>query len=244
MPAIRKSKRLGQHFLNSPHLLEFEADAAKIEGKDVIEIGGGDGRLTEKLLEKNPKRLTVIEKDSRWAHFLRERFGNKINLIEGDFLESGEDADVIVGNIPYYISSPIIFSIAKKKCKRSLLMVQLEFAERMVAKPKSSKYGRLSVTSQLLFHVKLLKKVSKGAFSPPPEVDSAIMLLEKKADSIDPWVEKIIMALFQHKNQMLSKALSHAGIIAKNLPRKRARELSPEEIVDIAESIRPAASLP
>lgn len=239
---MRKNKRLGQHFLNSPHILEFEAKAAGISGKSALEIGGGDGRLTERLLSKNPKSLTVIEKDPRWAGVLRERFGTRIRLVEGDFLDSGEDADVIVGNIPYYISSPIIFSIAKKRASRALLMVQLEFAERMAAKPNSPEYGRLSVTSQLLFNVRLLKKVGKGAFSPPPEVDSAIILLEKKADSIDPWAEKVILALFQHKNQMASKALSHSGIKSEGLPRKRAREMGIGEILRLAESIRPLNS--
>ena len=236
----RKDKRLGQHFLNSPHILEFEAEAAGIEGKTVIEIGGGDGRLTEALLAKNPRKLIVFEKDRRWAEFLRQRFGEKIELVEGDFLESTKDAEIYVGNIPYYISSPILFSIAKKGFERALLMVQEEFAERMAAKPKTSEYGRLSVTSQLLFQIKIIKKVKRGSFSPPPEVDSAIVLLGKKASSLDPWVEKVILALFQHKNQMVSKALKHSGIEPKiELPKIRAREISPEEIVKLAEKIRP-----
>jgi len=240
MSAIRKSKRLGQHFLNAPQILEFEAETAGVEGKTVIEIGGGDGRLTEKILAKNPKKLIVVEKDPRWADFLREKFGEKVEIINGDFLENEQKAEIFIGNIPYYISSPILFSIARKDFERALLMVQEEFAERMAAKPRTKEYGRLSVTSQLLFRIKLLKKVKKGAFSPPPEVDSAIVLLEKKASQIDPWVEKIILALFQHKNQLVSKALKHSGIApSKELPKKRARELSPEEVVELAESIRP-----
>jgi ribosomal RNA small subunit methyltransferase A len=240
MSQIRKSKRLGQHFLNAPQILEFEAEAAGVEGKTVVEIGGGDGRLTEKILAKCPKKLIVVEKDRRWADFLRERFGEKAEIVNGDFLESNQEAEIFIGNIPYYISSPILFSIAKKDFERALLMVQEEFAERMVAKPGTREYGRLSVTSQLLFRIRLLKKVKKGAFSPPPEVDSAIVLLEKKSSQIDPWVEKIILALFQHKNQLVSKALKHSGIIqSKELPKKRARELSPEEVVELAESIRP-----
>ncbi len=243
MTLIRKNKRLGQHFLNSPQILQFEAEAAGIEGKTVIEIGGGDGRLTEALLARNPKKLTVFEKDGRWAEFLRQRFGDRIELMEGDFLDSERDAEIYVGNIPYYISSPILFSIAKKDFQRALLMVQAEFAERMVAKPKTPEYGRLSVTSQLLFKIKLMKKVKKGAFSPPPEVDSAIVLLEKKSSSIDPWVEKIILALFQHKNQLISKALKHAGMAPNpGLPKKRAREMAPEEIVGLAERLRPSGA--
>lgn len=240
MSPISKNKRLGQHFLNAPQVLQFEAEAAGVEGKTVIEIGGGDGRLTEALLARKPRKLTVFEKDRRWAEFLRHRFGDRIELIEGDFLESGKDAEVYVGNIPYYISSPILFSLAKRGFQRALLMVQEEFAERMVAKPKTREYGRLSATSQLLFNIRLLKKVKRGSFSPPPEVDSAIILLEKKSSRIDPWVEKVILALFQHKNQLISKALRHAGIPAPpGLPKKRAREMPPEEIVELAEALRP-----
>ncbi|NYZ60706.1 ribosomal RNA small subunit methyltransferase A [Candidatus Micrarchaeota archaeon] len=240
MPQIRKSKRLGQHFLNAPQILEFEAEAAGVEGKTVIEIGGGDGRLTEKILAKNPKKLIVVEKDRRWAGFLKEKFGEKVEIANEDFLENEQKAEIFIGNIPYYISSPILFSIAKKDFERALLMVQEEFAERMVAKPRTKEYGRLSVTSQLLFRIKLLKKVKRGAFSPPPEVDSAIVLLEKKSSQIDPWVEKIILALFQHKNQLVSKALKHSGMAPKaGLPKRRAREMSPEEVVELAESIRP-----
>ncbi|MEW5996884.1 MAG: 16S rRNA (adenine(1518)-N(6)/adenine(1519)-N(6))-dimethyltransferase RsmA [Candidatus Micrarchaeota archaeon] len=242
-PGIRKSRRLGQHFLSSPQILEFEAEAAGVEGKTVVEIGGGDGRLTEKLLAKSPKKLTVVEKDSRWADFLGHKFGDRIEVLQKDFLDTELDAEIFVGNIPYYISSPIIFHIAKRDFLRALLMVQEEFAERMAAKPHTKEYGRLSVTSQLLFRIKLLKKVKRGAFSPPPEVDSAIILLEKRTSSLDPWTEKIILALFQHKNQMVSNALRHAGIAPKAwLPKKRPREMGPEEIVKLAESIRPSGA--
>ena len=239
MPGIRKKKSLGQHFLASPAILEFEAEAAGVEGKTVLEIGGGDGRLTEKLLAKKPKKLAVVEKDHRWAEFLREKFGKRIELIEGDFLETESNADIFIGNIPYYISSPILFHIAERKFERAVLMVQKEFAERMAARPRTAEYGRLSVTSQLLFNVKVLRKVKRGSFTPPPEVDSAIVLLTKKPFKMGPWLEKIILALFQHKNQLVSKALKHAGISTeKPLPKKRAREMPPEEIAELAESLR------
>ena len=138
------------------------------------------------------------------------------------------------------ISSPILFHIARRNFERAILMVQKEFAERMAAKPRTADYGRLSVTSQLLFNVKILKKVKRGSFSPPPEVDSAIVLLTKKPFKIDPWLEKVILALFQHKNQMAAKALKHAGIsTGRPIPKKRAREMPPGEIVKLAESLRP-----
>lgn len=241
---MKLKKSLGQHFLSSPSILEFEATLANPTGKAVLEIGPGDGRLTEKLLEKGPASLTVVEKDSRWADFLRERFRKKIRVVEGDFLEQGGlSADVVVGNLPYYVSSPIIFSLAKIPFKSAILMVQLEFAKRMAAEPKTSEYGRLSVTSQLLFDVKLVKKVKRGSFTPPPRVDSAIILLKRKDFGLDPFQEKIIRILFQHKNQLVRNALEHGSInTTATLPKKRARELSKEEILELIETLR--ASLP
>ncbi|MCP4647665.1 MAG: ribosomal RNA small subunit methyltransferase A [bacterium] len=241
---MKLNKSLGQHFLNSTSTLEFEATLANPKGKNVLEIGPGDGRLTEKLLEMGPKSLTVVEKDSRWAEHLREKFGEKVNVIEGDFLEQKNlSADVIVGNLPYYVSSPIIFSLAEIPFKSAILMVQLEFANRMVAVPKTSEYGRLSVTSQLLFSTKLIKKVKKGSFTPPPKVDSAIILLKRKEFEMDQFLEDFIRVLFQHKNQMIRNALKHGGIETDlELPKKRARELSKEEILELGEKLR--ASLP
>jgi len=237
---MKLNKSLGQHFLNSQPTLEFEATLANPKGKDVLEIGPGDGRLTEKLLEKEPKSLTVVEKDSRWAEHLREKFGAKVKVIEGDFLEQKNlSADVIVGNIPYYVSSPILFSLAQIPFKSAILMVQLEFAKRMVAIPKTSEYGRLSVTSQLIFNTKLIKKVKKGSFTPPPKVDSAIILLKRKEFEMDPFMEDFIRILFQHKNQMVRNALKHGGIETDlELPKKRARELSKEEILELCEKLR------
>lgn len=243
---MKLKKSLGQHFLNSPSILEFEATLANPKGKDVLEIGPGDGRLTQFLLQKEPKSLTVVEKDSAWAGHLEERFAGTPNfkVIEGDFLElESSNAQLIVGNIPYYISSPIIFKIAKMQAKTAILVVQYEFAKRMVAEPKTSNYGRLSVTSQLLFEVKLVKRIKKGSFSPPPKVDSALILLRRKDFGMEPKLEEFIRAIFSHKNQNIKKALSHSGIeIPEELPKKRARELSKEEIREIYESIK--ASLP
>ena len=237
---MKLNKSLGQHFLNSQGILDFEATLANPKGKTVLEIGPGDGRLTEKLLEKEPSSLTVIEKDSRWAEHLRTNFKDKITIIEGDFLEqSPPSAEVIVGNLPYYISSPIIFSLAKLDFKYAVLMLQLEFAKRMVAKPKTREYGRLSVTSQLLFDVKLIKRVKKGSFTPPPKVDSAIILLKRKDFQMDKNLEEFIRIIFQHKNQMIRNALHHGGIETESeLPKKRARELSKEEITELSHRVK------
>lgn len=243
---MKLSKRLGQHFLHEESILEFEAALADPEGRTVLEIGPGDGRLTRKILEKGPKRLAAVEKDPRWAGHMREEFGGKVTIIEGDFLkEQLPESEIIIGNIPYYISSPILFRIAKMDFSRAILMVQHEFAKRMVAEPGTKEYGRLSVTTQLLFSAKLVKKVGKGAFTPPPKVDSAILLLKRRGFGMEEGLEKLIRVLFQHKNQKVRNALRHGGIETEaELPEKRPRELTKEEILEIYEILRNRSASP
>ncbi len=237
---MKQKKSLGQHFLRDPSLLDFEATLANPKGRKVLEIGPGDGRLTEKLLQKSPDSLTAIEKDRDWAAHLRSRFGGEVDVVEGDFLE--EDLppfDVVAGNIPYYISSPILYRLAGMDFRHAVLMVQLEFARKMVASPGTSAYGRPSVVSQLFFNTRLVKRVKRGAFFPPPKVDSAIVLLVRKPFSPGKPFFRFLNIIFQHKNQMVKKALEHEGLHPREpLPRKRARELSPEEIAALYDKLK------
>ena len=241
---MQLKKSLGQNFLQDHNILRKEAELAKVEGKTVLEVGPGDGRLTEKLLAHNPKRLIVIEKDTRFSELLKEKFGEKIEVKNADFLETNfSEVDVIVGNIPYNITSLIIFKIAKMRFERAILMVQKEFAEKMVAKPNESNYGRLSVTAQLAFKVKLVQTVSAHLFIPKPKVDSAIIILEKNI-RISEEDEIVITALFQHRNQSVRNALKHSkkfdeGHIARvgELLKRRVRTLTKEECLEISKRL-------
>ncbi|MBD3389889.1 ribosomal RNA small subunit methyltransferase A [Candidatus Micrarchaeota archaeon] len=237
---MKQKKSMGQHFLQDNSLLEFEATLANPKGRKVLEIGPGDGRLTEKLLQNSPSSLTVIEKDSEWAAHLQKRFGEEINVVSGDFLEEDFPSfDVVVGNIPYYITSPILYRLAEMDFRHAVLMVQLEVARKMVARPRSSEYGRLSVVAQLFFNTQIVKRVKKGAFSPSPKVDSAIVLMVRKPFNPEKSFLHFLRIIFQHKNQMVKKALEHEGVhVEVPLPRKRARELSPGEIAEMHEKFR------
>lgn len=238
-----RRKSLGQCFLEDKNILKLEARLAKVKGKKVLEIGAGDGRLTAMLLENKPKKIIAVEKDPKFASILKERFsGKKIEIVEGDFLEIDiPDVDVIIGNIPYYISSDIVFRLNNCKFKHAVLMVQKEFAEKMVAKPGSKNYGRLSVTSQLHFDVTLERKVLRHLFKPMPKVDSAIILLKPKKISLNQFQENIIRYLFQHKNKTVRNALLDSKMFEKqeleplgNLAKRRAKTLSKEECLEIA----------
>jgi 16S rRNA (adenine1518-N6/adenine1519-N6)-dimethyltransferase len=232
--------------MEDKNILDLEARFADVKGKNALEIGPGDGRLTRKLLACSPKKLTVVEFDPFYASELRSKLGDKIDVIEGDVLEAKlPPADVIVGNIPYYISSDIIFLIAGMKIKKAVLMVQKEFAQKMVARPKEKNYGRLSVTAQLSFSIKYERTVLRHLFSPTPDVDSAIITLVPTGKKLSQLEENIIRFIFQHKNKTVRNALLdskyyHAEDL-KNLGRfekRRGRTLTKEECLEIAELLK------
>jgi len=242
---MERKKSLGQCFLEDRNILRLEAKLADPEGRTVLEIGAGDGRLTEALLELNPKKIIAIEKDTRFAASLRERFaGQPVEIIESDFLEfepPPSGFDVVVGNIPYYISSDIVFRLAPMRFDRAVLMVQKEFARKMAAKPGDDNYGRLSVTAQLAFSIKLERVVLRHLFRPVPKVDSAIIVLRPTGVRLTQFQENVIRWLFSHKNKTVRNALLDSkefddGEIAKlgDIAKRRVKTLTKEDVLGIA----------
>ncbi len=227
---MERNKRLGQHFLKSSHLLNLIARLAGVTGKRVLEIGAGDGRLTKRLMRYKPKALYAIEKDARFVKQLAEKYPQLL-IIEGDVLkEEWPEVDVVVGNIPYNISSKLLFKLCRKKVEKALLMFQLEFAQRLVAKAGERNYGRLSVSAQLCFEIEIIRRIAPRLFSPPPKVESALVKLTPKR-AMDSAMEEFIRKIFQHKNQLLQKVLKRAGYdCPPEYRKKRARELSPPEV--------------
>ena len=137
-------KRLGQHFLKDEKILEKEARIADVKGKKVLEIGAGDGRLTEKIVANKPKIVYAVEKDRELVEKLEKRFAGRkdVEIIEGDFLKIElPEFEIVVGNIPYYITSPIIFRLKDYEFEKAVLIVQKEFAQKMVAQPGERNYG-------------------------------------------------------------------------------------------------------
>src|SRR4051812_11084335 len=175
----RPRRRFGQHFLHDPRVLARIVDAvAPSPGDFLVEIGPGEGALTTPLLHRAGK-LDVIEIDRDLAARLREMQG--VTVHEGDALEfdfARLPAGVrLVGNLPYNISTPLLFHVARYAARvRDLhFMLQLEVVERMVAKPPTAEYGRLWVALQARFGREKLLNVSRGAFRPPPKVESAVV---------------------------------------------------------------------
>ncbi|MFH1450453.1 MAG: 16S rRNA (adenine(1518)-N(6)/adenine(1519)-N(6))-dimethyltransferase RsmA [archaeon] len=223
-------KRLDQHFLYTDAILEREVEYAGVtELDDVLEIGPGIGTLTEKIVEK-AKSVTVIELDQQFRQILEQKLS--INIIIGDALKvdwkkmSNEYVapvfTKILSNVPYSISSPLIFKILDYGPEAAVLCLQKEFAQRMVAEPGTKDYSRLSVNCAVRADVELLEEISRELYFPVPKVDSAIVRLIPKrggagarghrgADTKLPEkFDDIVRAAFQHKNQKLKKALMHS----------------------------------
>jgi 16S rRNA (adenine1518-N6/adenine1519-N6)-dimethyltransferase len=190
LPPVRKS--LGQHFLNDTRILQRIVDALLLDGSEtVIEIGPGRGSLTA-LLVPRAKRLVLIEYDRALAAMLRERYKDtpSVSVIEADVLtvDLGEAAGgpfVLVGNVPYYITTPILFhALEPQRPERAVYLVQREVADRIVAAPGSDAYGALSANVQSVAKATLVFRVAPGSFQPPPKVESAVVRIEPRPDPV------------------------------------------------------------
>ncbi len=215
-------ERLGQHFLGDSEVIAEVASALPLEGKRVLEIGAGTGVLTVALAAKKPRKLVALETDEELIPRLREKVAHfdNVQIVCADLRNySFKGFDLVVGNIPFYLSSLILFKALESKAD-GLFLVQREFAQRLVAKPGSPDWGRLSVNAQNKSDVSVVLEVSRYSFSPPPEVDASVVVLKrKKPMAID---EKLVEALFSHKNQKVKKAFEHSAHIF-GLEKKEAK---------------------
>lgn len=230
--SVRPKKGLGQHFLTDEETIRriVQAVAAPPGGR-VVEIGPGEGALTGDLLRRYPD-LVALEVDEEAIAHLRRRFPH-LDVRAADVLEvhwaalAGETADVdesadpqsaappltVVGNLPYYITSPILFGLldARTHVQRAVVMVQREVADRLVAPPGSKTYGTLSVYFSLYARAEKLLDVSRLCFRPPPAVESAVVVLDfASAEAPDvPFgvLQRTVRAAFGQRRKMLRNSL-------------------------------------
>ncbi len=211
---LRPNRDLGQNFLIVPDIIERNVERAEISEKDtVLEIGPGLGVLTKELAERAGK-VYAIEKDRRIIEILRKEYDwPNVELIEGDAVKvEWPDFDRMVSNLPYQISSPVTFKLLRHDFERAVLIYQLEFAERMVAKPGDKNYSRLSLMVQAKVNVELVERIGKGAFWPRPKVDSAVVVIEPKPkDERIELDENLVRALFQHRRSTVASALKKSA---------------------------------
>ena len=215
LPPVRKS--LGQHFLNDRRILARIADALELVGDEtVLEIGPGRGALTAELLPRC-RRLVAIEYDRKLAALLRDRYAGdaRVTVVEADVLETdlaaaaGTPDFVLVGNVPYYITTPILFhALTPPRPRRAVYLVQREVADRAASAPGSRVYGALSVNIQAVATVRSLFRVPAGAFQPPPKVESAVIRIEPRAEPlVAPGEERAFRRLVQDAFGMRRKQL-------------------------------------
>lgn len=223
---VRPSRRLGQNFLCDQNTLSFltrTIDPAA--GECILEIGSGAGALTDYLLESDCATLIAVEYDNRLAEYLAGKYGAsaRFQLIHGDACRInyskilGDRRFRCVGNLPYAASSAIIFKLLQLENPphEIFLLVQHEFACRLVAQPRRKTYGSLSVRTQLRYDIDLIRKISPHVFWPVPDVDSAFIRMRPKdriiSSELEDMVGKIARLGFgQRRKQMLSQLLTLA----------------------------------
>jgi 16S rRNA (adenine1518-N6/adenine1519-N6)-dimethyltransferase len=239
----RPRKRFGQHFLHDPRVLARIVEAINPAKEDfLVEIGPGEGALTAPLLDR-VDRLHVIELDRDLAAGLAGRYPNleihQADVLDFDFALFPKGMR-IVGNLPYNISTPILFHAARyaDRVRDMHFMLQLEVVERMVAAPSTAAYGRLSVSLQARFRMKKLFKVSKGAFRPPPKVESALVRLEPLAQILEI-NEDLLRKAFSARRKTLKNALPEVDFVSLGIdPKLRPENLSPQDFARISASVR------
>lgn len=231
-PPIRKN--LGQHFLNDVRILQRIVDALELSGSEtVVEIGPGRGSLTA-LLADAAKKLVLIEYDRMLAARLREKYADTphVTIVEADVLtvNLGEVAGgpfVLVGNVPYYITTPILFhALAAPRPDRAVYLIQREVADRIVAEPGADDYGALSVNVQGFAHPKKLFRVAAGSFEPPPKVESAVIRVDPRTDPVvGPDLEAKFRRFVQDAFGMRRKQMRRVLRSLANVDAERADQL-------------------
>lgn len=249
-------KRLGQNFLIDPNIIrKIVATAALGSNDSVLEIGPGRGILTEALC-RAADRITAVELDPRLHAYLAERQSEfpRLTLVLDDAmaypLDTLPPGTIVVANLPYYISTPLLFRLLEQgdRFPRMVLMLQNEVADRLVAKPGTSDYGVLSVMAQYAADISKVFKVSANCFRPRPEVGSAVVLLRSKKQrelrpEEEPAFASLVKAAFAHRRKTLVNSLKDEGYAQNNMveiltscglsPTTRAESISVIQFVEL-----------
>lgn len=256
-------KRLGQNFLIDPNIVRKIVSLAALGSKDsVLEIGPGRGILTEALC-RAADAVTAIEVDPRLHTYLSERQADlpNLRLMLGDAmtypLEDIPIGTIVVANLPYYLSTPLLFRLLGQgdRFPRLVLMLQDEVADRLVAKPSTPAYGTLSVMAQYAADITKAFKVPPNCFRPRPEVASAVVLFRTKegralSPKEEPSFAKLVKSAFAHRRKTLVNSLKdegcHQGAVLEALRHlalsstARAESLSVDDFIQLTRLIFPS----
>ena len=250
---IRPDGTGDKHFLADERVLDrivgYAPEPEEGGYAHVLEVGGGVGSLTQRLVEKYD-RVTVVELDRELARFLGDYFGDYVDVIQGDAVDvSLPEFDFSVSNLPYSASSPVLFRLLPR-AKPLVVTVQKEFADRVVAEPGEDDYGRLSVTARRYAKPEILETVPPSAFEPEPEVESAVLRFEPRENVRgDDFFDDVVRAVFTQRRKTLRNAVRNTthmtGIneesvydVPEELLSKRPGKMTPEEFERVAEVLR------
>lgn len=250
---VRPDGRGDKHFLVDERVLDrIVGYAPREDGWQVLEVGGGVGNLTQRLVEAYDQ-VTVVELDRELARFLRDEFDD-VEVLRGDAAEVPiPDFDVSVSNLPYSASSPVLFRLLPR-AKPLVVTVQKEFADRVVAEPGEDEYGRLSVTAGRYAEPEILETVPPSAFEPEPEVESAVVRFEPREEVRgDAFFDDVVRAVFTQRRKTLRNALRNTthmtGIdeqdvqeLPDELLSKRPGKTTPDEFERVADALRPRST--
>ncbi|MBI2429078.1 MAG: 16S rRNA (adenine(1518)-N(6)/adenine(1519)-N(6))-dimethyltransferase RsmA [Ignavibacteriales bacterium] len=258
----RPKKSLGQNFLQDPNVAQKIVRLFDPQPTDsIVEIGPGKGALTALLLDHVP-HLTVIEIDNELAPQLKEQFGEKVSVIHNDVLNvswntlAKENNKIrVIGNIPYNITTPILFHVveARNVVSDFVVMMQAEVAQRITGKPRTKDYGILSVFLQYYCTPRNLFSVSKNSFFPVPSVSSTVLQLDFTAPAPqraknDHLFRKVVRGTFGLRRKTLRNGLRHLGVPPAEFERlsvnldQRPEELTVSDFVTLADELEPLAA--
>ncbi|AZT89439.1 ribosomal RNA small subunit methyltransferase A [Caldicellulosiruptor changbaiensis] len=242
--SLKPNKKLGQNFLIDENIVRKIVNLAKIDQKEVLEIGAGPGTLTTFLSQK-AKKVFAVEIDKKILNVLKEVCQNLLNveIINEDFLKlnvknlTNSQKLCVVGNLPYYVTSQILFKLFEDRnyIESFTIMVQKEVAQRLLAKPGSKDYGILTVAMNFYCKVEDFFHVSKNVFFPRPEVDSTVLKVSFKEDIPDVDEKKffkIVHACFSTRRKTILNSLS------KSLEIEKAKLKSILEKASLQENLR------
>ncbi|MFL2897205.1 MAG: 16S rRNA (adenine(1518)-N(6)/adenine(1519)-N(6))-dimethyltransferase RsmA [Candidatus Pelagibacter sp.] len=238
---IKAKKSLGQNFLIDQNIINKIINIINIKNKNVLEIGPGTGNLTLEILKKNPKKVILIEKDTKLANMLIKKFTDNVNVINQDVLKINEnilcDQSLIVfGNLPYNISTEIlskwILNLDQNKSwfNYLILMFQKEVADRIISKFNTKDYGRLSILANWRLNIKKIFDVKATSFQPKPKVESTVLFFEPKKNYFkfkNPKnLEKITRIFFMHRRKMIKKPYKQLFNDNENIASKMGIDLN------------------
>ena len=223
---MRRSKQAGINFLNDPKVAERIVSCVDFSGRDVLEIGAGLGQLTKFI--KGYRNFTIIEREADFADRLKADYP-EINIINDDALKvDWPKFEVFVSNMPYSISSPLLEKLWNSEFKEGVVTIQKEFADRIIAVPRTKDYSRLSVMMQLKFNVERKFDIPPSKFTPAPKVHSTVLRLEKRDTEIQEGFDDFLKTVFSQRRKKLKNVID-----TEIQGDKRPEELSRDELLEV-----------